>query len=347
MAIINKDKIKYKLLSFDELVINLDRLSRFKLPEESYNRVFNTILYKNLIYPKYSKKDLESLSSELISKYVQIIWNNSVSEIFGKCENNSEVNKALKMMAEIPFKNIDKNTKTLINTKLYLSPILNKLDENSVPLNIKFLVFVNKTFNSLNPLTRDKIDSFRYKYALKYPVKKLVIVEGITEENLLPVFAEKLHFDFDKDGIFILGAGGKSKSPSIYMNLRERLKIPVVLLFDSDAKEICEILKTNLLKKDKMIIIEKGEFEDILSLNLLKRALNNEYETKTPLVKDDLHIFNKMCENIEYYYRTRNLGEFKKSRLSKIIANNIKYDSDITPEIKKLIKELVSNNKET
>ena len=174
-----------------------------------------------------------------------------------------------------------------------------------------------------------------------FPIKKLIIVEGITEEILLPVFAEKLKHNFQNEGIYILGAGGKSKSPSLYMKLKDKVKIPIILLFDNDAKEICDILKNNLHDKDKIIIISNGEFEDILSLNLLKRALNNEYEPATPVVIDDLRIYNKMCENIEEFYKSRHLGEFKKAKLSKIIAENIKYETDITEEIKNIIFSII------
>ena len=52
-----------------------------------------------------------------------------------------------------------------------------------------------------------------------------------------------------------------------------------------------------------------------------------------------------MCENLEYIYRTRHLGEFKKSAFAKIIAQNIKYDTDITDEIKNIINEIISLHK--
>lgn len=343
MDLAKNDNIKYKLLSFQELVINLDRLSRFKLPEEAYFRVFTSILFKCLIYPKYSKQDLEKLSSKVISKYVKVIWNASVKEIFDVNNDNFEANKALKLMCNIPFKNIDADTKVLMNTKLNISAVLMNIDEKTAPLNLKFLIEANKIFNKNNPITIAKALDLRNNKCLKFPVSKLIIVEGITEEILLPVFASKLKHDFNKEGIYVLGAGGKSKSPNIYMKLREKLRIPVFFLFDNDALEQCIMLEKKVLKKDKIIVIEKGEFEDILSLNLLKRSLNREYETITPLLKDDLHIYNKMCENIEYYYRTRKLGEFKKSKLSKIIAKNIKYKTDVTKEINDIITKLTDD----
>ena len=327
-----KSSIKYNLLSFDELVINLDRLSRFKLPEDSFSRVFSSILSKHLIEPKYSKKDIENEDAKVISKMVKQIWNASVKACFEDKSTNNTVNNALKTIIKHTFKNIDEKTEILINTDLNIVPILKKINYENAPLNLKFLIKVMEH-------NEDKLsfEDIREKYLLCFPVTKLLIVEGITEEILLPVFADKLNKNFNKNGIYVLGAGGKSKSPSLYMQLKEKLKIPVILLFDEDAKEICRDLNNNLLKKDKYILIEHGEFEDILHVNLIKRSLNNEYLPITPVTVDDLRLYNKMCDNIENFYRTRHLGEFKKSKLAKIIAANVKYETDITEDIKKLI----------
>ncbi len=338
MPFLLKDKLKYKFLTKDELIINLDRLSRFKLPEESFNRVFISILINCLISPKYSKKELENLSADIISDYVKTIWNSSVKNLFPNFDNNNYTNNALKMTVQIPFKITDERTKTFINTKLILSPILNSLDINSVPLNLKFLIMADKIDEKLSNIC---IDNLRSKYSLKFPIKKLIIVEGITEENLLPVFAKKLGYDFDKLGIYILGAGGKSKSPSLYIKLRDKLNIPVILLFDNDAVSVCNTLKKQLKRNDKIIVINNGEFEDILSLNLIKRTLNKEFTLSEPIIMEDLHKYNKMCDNLEYFFRTRNIGEFKKSKFSQLIAQNIKYDTDITEDVKKIINDIV------
>ncbi len=336
MGILFKESFKYKLLTLDELIINLDRLSRFKLPELCYNRVFYSVIQKNLIYPKLSQAEIEKTDFKLISNIVKTIWNLSVDK-HCKGENiNYSVNKALKLISDNAFINTPKDTKFFINTKLKISPILSHIDYNNSPYNLKFLIKINNTFKNSDMEIKD-LDELRKKYSLKFPIKKLIIVEGITEEILLPVFASKLKHDFEKEGIYIIGSGGKSKSPSLYLQLKNRLKIPVNILFDSDAAEVYKILKNNLLKKDNALIIENGEFEDILSLNLIKRALNKEYLPATPLSVSDLTNESSMCENIRNFYRTRHLGEYKKSKVSKIFAKNIKYNTDLTDEIKKII----------
>ena len=335
------ENFKFKLLSLEELIINLDRLTRFKLPDESYFRVFYSILYKNLIIPKYTKTEIERLSPEVISNYVKIIWNTSVKSLFPNKKVNFIINKTIKLIIKKQFKNIEKSTKKLIDTKLLLSPIIEKINYDTAPYNLKVLIKANQEFKTKNSINYEKLIRLREKFNLKFPVEKLLIVEGITEENLLPVFANRLHHNFDKEGIYILGAGGKSKSPDIYLKLKNKLKTPVILLFDSDAKEICELLKQNLLKKDKTIIINRGEFEDILSLNLLKRSLNREYNQYKLIIKKDLQIYKRMCHNIEHYYKTRKLGEFKKAKLSKIVAQNVKYNTDITDEVRDIIDKII------
>lgn len=330
--LILKSSIKYNLLSFDELVINLDRLSRFKLPEDSFSRVFSSILSKHLLEPKYSKKDIENEDAKVISKMVKQIWNDSVKAYTQEKTTKYIENNALKTIIKRTFKNIDEKTEILINTELNTVPILKNINYQNAPLNLKFLIKAME-----NQVCNLSLEEIREKYSLCFPVSKLLIVEGITEEILLPVFADKLNKNFNKNGIYVLGAGGKSKSPSLYMQLKEKLKIPVILLFDEDAREICRDLKNNLLKKDKYILIEHGEFEDILPVSLIKRSLNNEYMPATPVNFQELRQEEKMCDNIEAFYRTRHLGEFKKSKLAKIIAENVKYETDITEDIKKLI----------
>lgn len=327
--------IKYKLLSFDELVINLDRLSRFKLPEESFGRVFSSVILKCLISPKYSKQELLKEDDSVISDIAAKIWNESVKAVCGASPKDSCCVNLLKYLIDNTFKNIDERTRIFIDTELDIYPLLKKINYEKAPLNLKFLIKAAET--------TDEADYFklREKYSLCFPVSKLLIAEGITEEILLPVFADKLNKNFNKNGVYILGAGGKSKSPALYMKLRDRLKIPAVLLFDKDAEEICSGLEKNLLQKDKYILIEHGEFEDILPLELIKRTLNNEYQLLSPASSEDLTQTGKMCINLEDFYRTRALGSFKKAKFAKIIAENVKYDTDITEDIQKIISFVI------
>ena len=48
-----------------------------------------------------------------------------------------------------------------------------------------------------------------------------------------------------------------------------------------------------------------------------------------------------MCMSLEEYYRTRNLGEFKKAQFAKLLKENLKYETDISSDIKELINEII------
>lgn len=328
-------ELKYKLLTIDELIINLDRLTRFKLPEESFYRVFSSVILKCLLKPSFSKSDIEKLPAGVISQIVCEIWNKSVKTLFNLPEDYCENFNPVSFPADYSFCNKDEFTRKLIDTRLFVRPILNEIVFDNASSNLKFLI------KSTDLTSESEIIECRRVNALKFPISKLVIVEGITEEILLPVFAKKVGYDFDKLGIYILGAGGKSKSPSLYFKLKNNLKIPVALLFDNDAKEIAESLKNSLSPKDEVFVIEKGEFEDIISVNLIKRTLNSVYEPASGLNIAELRLSQRMTDNIASFYRTRHLGEFKKSSFSKIIAENIKYNTDISCEVKDLILKLV------
>ncbi|MBE7705177.1 MAG: ATP-dependent endonuclease [Cyanobacteria bacterium SIG29] len=319
-------------MSKEELIICLDRLSRFKLPEESYFRVFSDIISKHLISPKYSKKELEALCAEDLSKLTKLIWNKSTELIYGKKVQNTKI---LKVLSNLLYKNLDSRTKTLINTDLHIDPILNNLSNIDIPINLKFLINAKKNTN-LNDIKKT-----RNEKKLLFPIEKIIIVEGITEEILLPIFAKKLKKDFFSNGIYLIGAGGKSKSPALYLKIKNKVKAPITILFDEDASEICSVLKKNLNKHDKIIIIKKGEFEDILSKYLIKRTLNNEYKPATPLNIKELKNSEKMCLNIENFYKTRHLGEFKKAKFAKLIGENIKYKTDITDDIKEILNNIL------
>ena len=186
------ENIKYKLLTHEELLISLDRLSRFKLPEESYNRVFNSIVLKCLIEPKYNKTEVEQLSGEELSKIVKTIWNKSVEKIFGKEKYENEIN-LLKYLVNYSFANIDEKTKKLVNTHIKIRELIKSIDYETSPMNLKFL------YKNIDAKNKNEILENRKKYGIKFPISKLIIVEGITEEILLPVFAKRLKHDFNID----------------------------------------------------------------------------------------------------------------------------------------------------
>ena len=97
---------------------------------------------------------------------------------------------------------------------------------------------IRKTFLQLDSVT---VDSIRARYhnlcSLEHSeaffARKIVLVEGETEEFALPIYATALEYDFDTYGVSIVNAQGKNKLDSFYQ-LYRAFGIPVYLIFDSD-----------------------------------------------------------------------------------------------------------------
>jgi len=62
-----------------------------------------------------------------------------------------------------------------------------------------------------------------------------VLVEGNSEALALPMFAEVLGLDLDRDGVTILDAGGNAFEYALRVLAAEALNVPTVVTFDTDA----------------------------------------------------------------------------------------------------------------
>lgn len=63
--------------------------------------------------------------------------------------------------------------------------------------------------------------------------KKVVIVEGETEEYALPIYADALGYNFDSSGVSVISAGGKNEIDRLFRVFNE-FKIPSYIIFDGD-----------------------------------------------------------------------------------------------------------------
>ena len=331
----------FKLLTLDEILISLDRLTRFKHPDLSYPRVFRDIIHKTSLSAHISDKNLDELSPEEISKYISKVWKESIKKYSENSELDDLSDKILKKIPLFCFEVKSEYTKALMKTKLFCAEILLKIEDKKLPKNLRIVKFVLNEILNGKQYSDDLIIQTSEKYKLLFPIRKLVIVEGITEDILLPTFADFINTSLSERGVYIFSAGGKTKIPSLYAELKNELKIPVTVVFDNDAKNLSDDLTQVLRKEDNIIVNSKGEFEDLLSLNLIKRTLNSTYYNSEKSTLDELRSQKSMCKSLEEYYRIRNLGEFKKAQFAKLLAENIKYSSDISEDIKKLIEEII------
>lgn len=317
--------IKIKNLTKRELVVAIDRLTRFKYTEDKYLRVFKEIILSNLIEPRFKKKDLDELGYSTIKDYAQQILNNSIELLCSECEDDYSINEALYEYENKVF-NLNADTQLLLKNNIKYNRFLQLIDDNA-PVNLKWLK------NILNNKYQ------REKTGYRFPIEKVIIVEGITEEILLPVFAEKCNYDFDKNGVQIVSAGGKNQVVKLFYTFAEQLKLPIFVLLDNDAKENYEQIKLKMRNFDKIHLLNNGEFEDVLPKNLIVKTLND-YLRNLNYIEDSDFEYERMVANLEEIFKKKGFHEFKKAEFAQMVKEHIDSLYDISDEIKAIVNEI-------
>lgn len=87
-------------------------------------------------------------------------------------------------------------------------------------------------------------DKLRKHLEMQFPFIKeaffarcVLVVEGVTEYSALPIFANKLGYDFDEYGISVIEAGGKESVEPI-LSLLNKFKIPCLGIVDRDEDPV-------------------------------------------------------------------------------------------------------------
>jgi hypothetical protein len=325
----NLESIKIKPLTKEQLIISFDRLTRFKEPEIKYVRVFSDVLSHNLIYPKFKRQELTDMDYKELTKMAEYVINFSIESLGLKITNDFSINKRLLEYENSVFK-LSNGVKNLLENKIQYSAIFEFIDSSS-PKNLQWL----KNLESMSD-----IEKIRKNQSLRFPISKVVIAEGATEEVLLPEFAKLCGYDFDKEGVFVMSAGGKSQVVKLFYRLSEVLKLPIFVLLDKDAKENLEQIRPKLRPIDKMHLLNCGEFEDLLALDLVKRTLEEELKNISILEQEMFDEPLPRVKILEEVFKTRGRHEFKKVEFAQMVKKYIDKDNDITPEIAEIIEEI-------
>ena len=323
--------IKIKPLDKNQLKISLDRLTRFKNTETKYLRVFKDVITHNLISPKFSKHDLENMPYEQIKLFAQEVLNFSIKNLFNVTGCNFEINKKIYEYEKSVFK-ISKETENLLNNKINYHACIEMVDENC-PQNLIWL----KSLDS-----GEDTSKLRKKNSMLFPLEKVVLAEGATEETLLPMFSKICNYDFSKNGVTIISAGGKNQVVKLYYELSETMQLPIFILLDKDGEENAQEINPKLRAQDKIHIIKCGEFEDMLPIELVQRTLEEELHNISILEGNKIDNSISRVEFLEEFFKNRGMHEFKKVEFAQMIKKNIKNINDTSPEIIDIIQEIQS-----
>lgn len=322
------ESIKIKPLTKEQIIISADRLTRFKFTEQKYLRVFTDILVNNLISPKMKKTEIEETDYKKITELAEYIINLSLENLGISIQNSGKINKKLKQYENLVFV-LESSCEKLLDNNINYDGILEVLGKPDV----KNLQWLKSLASDSDPV------ALRELHSLKFPISTVLICEGITEETLLPEFAKLMDFDFDKNGIFVLSAGGKNQVVKTFYKLVECLKLPIFVLLDKDAEENYREILPKMRKIDRIHLIEHGEFEDILPVKLLEKTLA--FATKNISVAEEGEIHEgETVEFLTDFFKHRGLHEFKKAEFAHMVKENISSKEDVSEEISEILKEL-------
>lgn len=324
-----EEKLKIKPLTKEKIIISLDRLTRFKPTEEKYLRVFKDVIISNLIFPTFKKSELNSMDYEKLTLFAQEIFNFSLKNLNVPLSNDFLINKKLMEYEKSVFK-FDKNVEKLLNNKIDYAAAILLFDNKDLPINLLWLKTLTKNQNQIKA---------RKDSELKFPLEKVIIAEGITEETLLPKLAKIYGFDFDENGIYMISAGGKNPVVKLFYLYADILKLPIFVLLDSDAKENLEEIKPKLRNFDNVYILKSGEFEDILPLNLIKRTLNKTLKNFSSVSLEDLRKDKPMTKILAELLKEKGL-EFKKAEFAQFVSENINDKKDLSKEIIEIFENI-------
>lgn len=314
--------LKIKPLTKEQLIISVDRLTRFKDPETKYLRVFKDIIINNLIEPKLKKQELDNMDYQELTKLTESIINSS----FPDKNDDLLINQRLYDYENSVFK-LNENTKKLLQNRINYKNIIKIMPAN-IPNNLKWLRTLGDTVPDEN--------------TYGFPVKKLLLCEGITEETLLPVFSKICGYDFNKNGVYIISAGGKNQVVKYFYSFADRLKIPVFILLDNDAKSNLDEIKPKLREYDRIHLLKNGEFEDMLPNSLIIKTLNYATQNISLAPIEGLENCPSKVEFLEEFFKHRGLHEFKKAEFAQLVKDQISDINDISQEIKDIISELTN-----
>ena len=321
--------MKFKNLTKEQLIITFDRLTRFKNTKDKYYRVFSDIIVGNLTEPVLKKSELVYINPQQLLEYAETIINESLSEYNPNVLNDKKLNALLYKYENSIFIN-DADSLTLLDNNINYNAFLPLINE-ACPINLRWLKAASKSSDLIK---------LRTEQGLKYPINKVLIVEGITEEILIPVFSKLEKHDFFEEGIQIIPAGGKNQVVKLYYKLIEELKLPIFLLLDKDAEDNIQQIIPKLRTIDKIHLVSCGEFEDLLPKSLIIKTINRELTNFASIDDSDFEKELSTVKNLENIFKTKGLYEFKKAEFAKLIHDNITDTNDLSEEIKSIIKEL-------
>ncbi|MBX9880060.1 MAG: ATP-dependent endonuclease [Candidatus Obscuribacterales bacterium] len=201
----------------------------------------------------------------------------------------------------------------------------------------RFHEFNAKTIVEAQACFREVYAAWRNKLPGTFLPQLLLIVEGQTEALLIPYLTRNLGIDLDSSAVLVAPVGGAKQAARRYLDLRDLVDIPIVVILDNDAAEESQLVMDMLRPCDRLHVLSSGEIEDVFEkavvIELLNRYLQP-YKDTAPITLSDLDGQERRTVILNRLWRARGLGDFDKVGFAKSIVDGGLKVEQIPLEIK-------------
>lgn len=201
----------------------------------------------------------------------------------------------------------------------------------------RFQEFDAKTIVEAQECFREVYAAWRNKLPGTFLPQLMLIVEGQTEALLIPYLTRSLGVDLDNSAVLVAPVGGAKQAARRYLDLRDLVAIPIVVVLDNDAAEESQLVMDMLRPFDRLHVLSSGEIEDVFDkavvIELLNRYLQPIKDT-SPVTLRDLEGQERRTVILNRLWRERGLGDFDKVGFAKSIVDGGIKAEQIPLEIK-------------
>lgn len=164
---------------------------------------------------------------------------------------------------------------------------------------------------------------------------KVVIVEGPSEQYALPIYADALGYDLDRNNISVVHSDGKGQMDRL-LRVFNGFKIPTYLWFDGDKNNEDKAVRDKTLELLELLGEPIGKIEDVKT-KVLDRYAILEYKLEETL-KDELVDYENLVQQA-----VKSLGPTGKPLKGRFIANRLKRRVDDGESSEEVLPKTIIN----
>ena len=171
----------------------------------------------------------------------------------------------------------------------------------------------------------------------------LLLVEGETEKEVIPIWAKTLGLDLDDYGVAVLsirGAGNGKYHLKMWKEISGNAQIPLFMLLDSHAaKEVAEMVTENLINEDCCVTLKTHSIEENYPKSKVISSIKSEFGID---IKDD-ELSNTQADIIKTVLTQKKVisGNSWKPVLGRSVAKTM-TQNEIPADVRKLFEKIKS-----